>query len=208
MPLPRQLDAIEIRVLGALMEKEQATPEYYPLTLNALLAACNQKNNRSPVLDLAEHTVREALERLAHEVLVWRSEGVRVERWRHSTARRWELDPPAKALLTLLMLRGPQTAAELKSRAERMHVFSTLEEAEQVLARMAAGGDPLVTLLARRPGQVEPRWMHLLGGPVAEAPEPVVETAAGSLATRVERLEQEVASLGERLAALVAQLGG
>ena len=207
MPLPRQLDALEIRVLGALMEKEQATPEYYPLTLKALLAACNQKNNRAPVQDLAEHTIREALERLAHEVLVWRSEGARVERWRHNTTRRWELDPPAKALLTLLMLRGPQTAAELKSRAERMHAFSTVEEAEQVLARMAAGSDPLVTLLARRPGQVEPRWMHLLGGPPAEATEPVGERPAEGLAERVAWLEAQVAELTERLDTLLARLG-
>ncbi len=161
--IPRPLDAVEVRVLGALLEKEQTTPELYPLTVNALLAACNQKTNREPVLQLSEAAVWEALERLRQEVLVWRSEGARAERWKQSVSRRWGLDAAGKALMTLLLLRGPQTAGELRSRSDRLHAFASLEEVEETLRRLAATEEPLVAELPRRAGQKETRWTHLVG---------------------------------------------
>ena len=138
--LARKLDAVEIRVLGSLLEKEQTTPEACPLTMNALLAACNQKTNREPVTQLSEDQIDGALERLRQEVLVWRTESARSERWQQSVVRRWGLDRAGKALLTLLFLRGAQTAAELRSRSERLHPFASTEEVEAALARLAAEG--------------------------------------------------------------------
>src|SRR6185503_19179095 len=111
--IPRALDPVEIRVLGSLMEKQLATPEYYPLTVNALVAACNQKSNREPVMELGESEVQKALDRLQDEKLVWRVLGGRATRWEHNLDANLQLDHRAKALLTLLLLRGPQTAGEL-----------------------------------------------------------------------------------------------
>src|SRR5262245_4411211 len=116
MALHRKLTAHEIRVLGCLLEKEQTTPDQYPLTVNTLIAASNQKTNRAPVLELSETEVVGALDSLRHEALAWRSEGARSERWEHLLDRRWSLDKPAKAVITLLLLRGPQTPAELRGR--------------------------------------------------------------------------------------------
>ena len=168
--LPRRLDAIECRVLGALLEKEQATPEYYPLTLNALVAACNQKTNREPVMELDEGEVSAALDRLRKNVLVWSSEGARSDRWRHALDRRWRLGPATKAVVTLLLLRGPQTAGELRTRSERLHRFATPAEVEAALGELAAGREPLARELPRRPGQKENRWTHLAGEEPAAAP--------------------------------------
>lgn len=202
--IPRKLDPTEVRILGALLEKEQTTPELYPLTVNALLAACNQKTNREPVMGLTENEVWEALDRLRQDVLVWKSEGARAERWKQSVSRRWGLDAPGKALMTLLLLRGPQTGGELRARSERMHAFASLEEVEAALHRLAAMDEPLVAELPRRPGHKETRWTHLVGD-VAEADEAEEERAAAgsepgaparpSLASRVERLEETVAQL-------------
>ena len=122
----RELDATEVRVLGALMEKEQTTPDYYPMTINAVIAACNQKSNREPVTELSETQVVEALDLLRKDVLAWRSDGARVERWSQSISRRLELSSASKAILTLLMLRGPQTPGQLRSRSGRLHSFSEL----------------------------------------------------------------------------------
>lgn len=213
--IPRPLDAVEVRVLGALLEKEQTTPELYPLTVNALLAACNQKTNREPVLQLSEAAVWEALERLRQEVLVWRNEGARAERWKQSVSRRWGLDPGGKALMTLLLLRGPQTAGELRSRSERLHAFASLEEVEETLRRLAATEEPLVAELPRRAGQKETRWTHLVG----ETAEPSASVASESedatpaapprqpLADRVARLEDLVAQLTRDLDELKSLLG-
>ncbi len=205
---PRELDPVEIRVLGSLLEKQQATPEYYPLTVNALLAACNQKSNREPVMSLTEGDVRAALNRLRDDVLVWSSSGARVERWEHNLDRRLELDAGSRAVLTVLMLRGPQTTGELRSRTERLHPFDTPREVEEVLRRLAAGPEALVAELGRRPGQKESRWAHLLAGTLHE---PVAEerprtAAAGGLGERVAQLEAEVAALAEALEALRAHL--
>ena len=204
--IPRQLDSVEIRVLGVLLEKEQTTPEACPLTVNSVLAGANQKTNRDPVMEVAEGQVVEALERLRQEVLVWRTEGARSEKWQQSVVRRWGLDRAGKALMTLLLLRGAQTPGELRTRSERMHPFASVQEVEEALQRMAGIDEPLVRELPRRPGQKENRWIHLVGE-IVEAPEPVVAEAperpsAGGLSARVERLEELVA----RLAADVDEL--
>ncbi len=218
--IPRPLDAVEVRVLGALLEKEQTTPELYPLTVNALLTACNQKTNREPVLQLSEAAVWEALERLRQEVLVWRSEGARAERWKQSVSRRWGLDAAGKALMTLVLLRGPQTAGELRSRSERLHAFASLEEVEETLRRLAAMEEPLVAELPRRAGQKETRWAHLVGEASVEAERAAPSATASAsedaapaaptrqpLADRVARLEDLVAQLTRDLDELKSLLG-
>lgn len=203
----RQLDPIETRVLGSLLEKEQATPEAYPLTVNALLAACNQKTNRDPVTQLTETEVTDALDRLRQEVLVWRTEGARTERWKQSVSRRWGLDSGGKALITLLLLRGAQTVGELHARSERLHAFASLDEVENALRRLSGEAEPLVREIPRRPGQKENRWVHTVGElfEPAEVPEP--ESATGTprpspLAERVAKLEETVARLSADLAEL------
>lgn len=196
--------------MGSLLEKQQTTPEYYPLTLNALVAACNQKSNREPAMELVPGDVREALERLRADVLVWPVEGARAERWEHNADRSWELDPPAKAIVTELLLRGPQTPGELRGRGERMYAFGSLGEVESVLRRLAAGPEPLVVELPRAPGQKEARWAHLLGEP-PDVSAPVVavpRASGGELGERVARLEERMLTLEERLEALLARLGG
>src|SRR5262245_46536628 len=194
--IPRQVGAVEIRVLGSLLEKEQTNPETVPLTVNALIAACNQKTNREPVMQLSETQVVEALDRLRQEVLVWRTEGARTERWQQSVVRRWGLDRAGKALMTPLLLRGPQTPGALRARREGRDPLATLAGLEEGRARLAGVGEPLVRGLSRRPGQQETRWTHLVGEQAPEAEEPpleAAETAARpSLAARVERLEEEV----------------
>jgi len=207
--LPRPLDATEIRVLGSLMEKQMATPEYYPLTLNALVAACNQKTNREPVLDLAEDEVLKALERLQEEKLAWKVMGGRALRFDHNLDRVWHLTKPEKALLALLFLRGPQTAGELRGRSDRLHAFESVAEVEQALRDMSAESEPLVAPLPRRPGQKEERWSHLAGGAVeAAAPEEHEPQAhAEPLSVRLARLEQQVSALAAEFSALKSKLG-
>jgi len=204
MKLPRVLDPVEIRVLGSLLEKEQTTPDAYPLSVNALRSACTQRSNRDPVMDLEAGDVDGALDRLHEEVLVWPVEGARVVRWRHNLDRRWELDPPTKAVLTVLLLRGPQTPGELRSRTDRMHAFDTTDDVERALGRLATGDDPLVAQLARRPGQKESRWAPLVGGPPSDdgpaGPPTVTPGDTGpSLRDRVAELEDRVARLEEAL---------
>jgi uncharacterized protein YceH (UPF0502 family) len=208
--IPRQLNPIEIRVLGTLLEKEQTTPEACPLSVNALLAGCNQKTNREPVMDLTEGQVVDALERLRQDVLVWRSEGARTERWQQSVVRRWGLDRAGKALMTLLLLRGPQTAGELRTRSERMQSFASLEEVEEALRQMAAIDEPLVVEQPRRPGQKETRWIHLVGEipepRPAELPEPPQPSATGRAVSQGPSLAQRVESLEETVRRLSAEL--
>lgn len=207
--IPRRLDPVEIRVLGALLEKQQATPEYYPLTLNALVAACNQKSNRDPVTDLSAGEVEAALDRLRKFVFVWKVGGSRAERWEQNVERAWRLDAATKAVTTLLLLRGAQTPGELRARSERLHEFATLGEVESALAKLAEGLDPLVAELPRAPGQKEARWMHLVGGPaedVAPASSPHVERP-DPLASRVALLEEQVAALSRELSDLKRKLG-
>ena len=216
----RKLDPIEVRVLGALMEKEVTTPDNYPLTINAVIAACNQRSNRSPVLQLTETEVVEALDRLREDVLTWRVDGARAEKWKHSLDRRWELNSASKAIICLLMLRGPQTAGELKSRSGRLHDFASLAEVEETLEEMASRFDALTEQLARMPGQRETRWRHIVladefaeaeeaAAPVAAAapaPAPAPEPTGPSAMDRLVELEETVGRLGSRVETLESEL--
>jgi len=208
MKIPREFDPTELRVLGALLEKEQATPEYYPLTLNALVAACNQRSNREPVMRLDRSEVVSALQRLHDDVLVWSSRGARSERWRHSLDRRWELEAPTKAIMTLLLLRGPQTPGELRGRSERLHHFASPAEVEHALHQLADDPDPLVIQLQRQPGQKEARWAHLLAGTPVPAQQPEQPSSIPARGQhRVEELELRVSRLETIVAKLTAALG-
>ena len=212
----RELETTEVRVLGALMEKEQATPDYYPMTVNSLIAACNQKSNREPVTELSETEVVEALERLRRDVLAWRGEGARVERWSQSISRRLELTAPSKAILTLLMLRGPQTPGQLRARSGRLHAFADLGEVEATLREMAEGDAPLVVELERRPGTKESRWAHRLGAEPEEeladlpavAPAAPRPAAGPGLGERLEKVERRLEELARELVRLRQELGG
>ena len=207
--IPRILDPVEIRVLGSLMEKQLATPEYYPLTLNALVAAANQKSNRDPVMELGDEELQRALERLQDEKLVWKVLGGRAVRYDHNLDPVWHLNRKEKALLTLLFLRGPQTAGELRGRSDRLQQFDAVADVEETLRDMAAHSEPLVKQLPRRPGQKEERWAHLAGGAVVEdavAPEPET-TRSEPLSQRVQRLEEQMAMLASELRELKEKLG-
>jgi len=206
----RELDAVEIRVLGCLMEKQMATPEYYPLTVNALVAACNQKSNREPVMELNDGDVQRALDRLQDEKLVWKVMGGRAVRYDHNLDLQWQLDHRSKALLTLLFLRGMQTAGELRGRSDRLHGFDSVAETEETLQWMASSSEPLVREMPRRPGQKESRWTHLLGGAPAIEEEPVVAAAttpSEPLSARVARMEERMAAVEEELRELKRKLG-
>lgn len=208
--LHRMLDPVEIRVLGSLMEKQLATPEYYPLTLNALVAACNQKSNREPVMDLDESEVEAALDRLQHEKLVWRVMGGRAVRFDQNLDTVWHLNRKEKALLTLLFLRGSQTAGELRGRSERLYAFESIDEVEGMLRDMAGHSEPLVRELPRQPGQKEKRWTHTVGGAAPNSVAPAETDAAVAhepLPVRVQRLEDQVAALTAQLQQLRAKLG-
>lgn len=190
------LDASEVRVLGSLMEKEATTPEYYPLSLNALVNACNQKSNRDPVVSYDEDTVMDALDRLREKRLSLTITGNgRVHKYAQRISETWNLGRRESAVLCVLFLRGPQTLGEIKDRGERMHTFADLAETEAVLEKLAAWPDgALVRKLPRQPGQKEQRYVHLLSG------EPDVESyAEGSAAapapTRVEKLENDLTAL-------------
>ncbi len=203
--VPRALDPIERRVLGALLEKEQATPDHYPLSLNALFAACNQKSNREPVMALTEAEVQGALDRLLADVLVWRSDSGRVRKWSHNVERRWHTGPEGKALLTLLLLRGPQTPGELRGRSGRLHEFADVSEVHEALAVLAGGKEPLAAELPRQPGQKESRWTDLLSGEPeggtapSQPPAPAQPGPTRGLADRVVELEERVRELERRL---------
>jgi uncharacterized protein YceH (UPF0502 family) len=209
--VPRTLDPVEVRVLGALMEKQLTTPEYYPLTLNALSAASNQKSNRDPVMELGENEIQRALERLQDERLVWKVLGGRATRYDHNLDTVWHLNRKEKALMTLLFLRGPQTAGEMRGRSDRLGQFESVAEVEETLRDMAAHSDPLVQQLARRPGQKEERWAHTTGGAIVEDALPAAEERSESrgepLSARVQRLEEQVATLTAELRELKGKLG-
>ena len=210
--LPRPLDAVEIRVLGALLEKQQATPEYYPLTLHALVAACSQKSNRDPVSEFSAGDVEAALSRLREHVLVWKTGLSRAEKWEQNVDKRWQLDAPAKAVMTLLLLRGEQTPGELRGRSDRLHPFATTRDVEAALEKLAAGPEPLVAELPRRPGQKETRWTHLVAGPVEGTRSPAAHTARASgapipaVSNPLDALASRVAALEERMTAMSREL--
>jgi len=188
------LNEIEVRVLASLIEKESTTPEYYPLSLNALTLACNQKTNRDPVVSFGEDTVSEALDSLRAKKLARSVAGSRVVKYEHSFLEVFNLGRRELALLCTLMLRGPQTVGELRDRSDRMRSFSDLEEVEACLeGLMHWEPAPLVTRLARQPGTKEPRYRHLLSGEAAEPPAPKARTA--TLEEQVEALRQDLHEL-------------
>ncbi|MBW4040170.1 MAG: DUF480 domain-containing protein [Acidobacteria bacterium] len=211
-----ELKVVEARVLGVLIEKEINTPEYYPLSLNATVHACNQKSSREPVMELTEADVRTALFDLDQMGLVRTIAESRATKFEHKvrdgvgqpSLRRDEV-----AVLCLLLLRGPQTSAELRARTERMYAFDDNAAVMATLERMAGRAEPLVQLMQRQPGSREARWVHLLSGPVSEAAlvgssrargetREVGEAGGVSLAERVEALEEMVLALEQRLFAL------
>jgi len=200
--MKKTLNPIEIRVLGSLMEKELATPEYYPLSLNALTNACNQKTNRSPVLSLDEQTVSSALRSLKEQRIVYQSDASRVPKYWQAFAKDNNLNNREAALLALLLLRGPQTPGELRSRADNLCSCESLEQVFLALENLITIG--LVAQLPRQPGQKEQRFVHLLADEsgnveqVAAQPEQVKE-ARVSENDRLVELEQTVASLRQEL---------
>jgi len=205
------LNDIEMRVLGCLVEKEMTTPDYYPLTLNALTNACNQKSNRDPVMALEETDVVRALDGLRFKGLAMQAaDGGRVPKYAHALAGKLFLAPPELALLCELLLRGPQTVGELRGRSERMHPFPGLEDVEAVLEELQERQPPLLVKLPRQPGRKEHRFMHLLGGEPQLAEEaPAPEAARLQVMAENERLvnlEGEVAALREEVAALRREL--
>jgi uncharacterized protein YceH (UPF0502 family) len=220
--MPIKMSATEIRVLGALMEKQMTTPEYYPLTLSALMAACNQKSNRDPVMQLDRRDIMQALDALREKHFAWEvaAAGARVPKYRHDVGAVWPLAEGERAVLCGLLLRGPQTAGELRARTGRMHPFGSLEEVETTLRGLASRGEePLVRRLAREPGRRECRYTHLLedaqaarptsepeppepvSGPPAAADEPPLpESRLAALEEEVARLREEVLDIRQRVA--------
>lgn len=212
------LAPVEARVLGVLVEKEKTVPDTYPLSLNALTAGCNQKNNRDPVITATEAEVQDAVDELRRRSLVIESSGSRVMRYAHNVGRVLRVPDQSVAILATLMLRGPQTAGELRINSERLHRFADISSVEAFLEELAARpeehGGALVAKLPRRPGEREQRWAQLLTGPPPAAASvetfgPAVEAATEFrdlvaqvqwLAADVERLRGEVAELRERLA--------
>lgn len=212
-----QLTATEARVIGCLLEKQVTTPEQYPLSVNAVTLACNQKTNREPVMNLAEHEVQEQLDALVkrHYLRTVSGFGNRVtkyeQRFCNSEFGALKLNPAEVALVATLLLRGAQTPGELRTRAARMHEFADMQEVEQALEGLAAREDgPFVLRLAREPGKRESRYMHLFSGEVDTAvttAEAAVPVADETLLARVEALENEVEELKQRLDSLLAHLG-
>ena len=191
------LDAVELRVLGCLVEKQQTTPDQYPLSLNALRLASNQSTNREPVVDYDEATIRSALTRLGDRGWSRLASGPssRVARFRHLLDDALDLTPSQLALLALLMLRGPQTAAELRTRAERLYPFASVADVEAALTTLAER--ELVLRLPRRHGERGERWTQLLGGEPGEEPATPVAPQASSLEQRLADLEERVSRLEE-----------
>jgi uncharacterized protein YceH (UPF0502 family) len=192
-------DAVELRVLGCLIEKQRTTPEQYPLSLNSLRLAANQTTNRDPVVDYDERTIRAALDKLGDRgwTRLASGPGSRTAKFRHLLDEALGLTPSQLALLAVLMLRGPQTLGELRTRSERLYSFSSMEDVAQRLDELAER--ELVARLPRRPGEREERWMQQLGGEAPPAETVEVAAPSSDLEARVARLERELAELRERL---------
>ncbi|HKE07630.1 MAG TPA: YceH family protein [Candidatus Acidoferrum sp.] len=209
-----QLSEAEVRVLGALVEKETTTPDYYPLSLNALVNACNQKSNRDPVMTLDEDAVRQALRSLSEQALVRSAGGdSRVAKFEHRLNELYNFHRHEIAVLCVLLLRGPQTPGELRNRAERMHAFEDLEAVHSALHHLMRREPPLAKILPRQPGTKESRYMHLLSGDAAPAEqvqtqhaaemrEPVGNARDGE---RIAQLESEIVELRRELETLREQ---
>jgi uncharacterized protein YceH (UPF0502 family) len=210
--MPTILTDIEIRVLGSLVEKQVTTPEYYPLSLNALSLACNQKNNRNPVTSYTEAQVEQALETLREKNLAYVFYGStsRVPKYKHVLPEVMHLSHAEVAVMSVLMLRGPQTPGELRGNASRFHEFTGLDQIEQTLNELITRDEPLVARLPRQPGQKEVRFAHLLSGDIdleslpTEA-EHVVATPKRSSHEQIERLEQRVDALDKEVESLRQQ---
>ncbi len=210
------LNEIECRVLGSLVEKDITTPDYYPLSLNALLNACNQKNNREPVMTLDEAAVRQALSSLQQQRMAGPATGAdsRVPKFEHRLQEVFNFDRREIAVVCVLLLRGPQTPGELRGRSDRLYHFETLEDVVSTLDRLAQREPPLISVLPRQPGTKESRYMHLFSGEssehlVAQPPSPTSDGARNSSVSgtdRVSRLESEVAALRQELADIREQL--
>ena len=198
------LSAVAARVLGSLVEKEITTPEYYPLSLNALLNACNQKNNREPVMNLDEDQIRQALHALEDHGLAGVARGTesRVAKYEHRVQEVFNFTRGEIAVMSVLLLRGPQTPGELRGRGERMHRFEELGDVQATLQRLMQRDPPLVKGLSRQPGTKEARYAHLLAGEPAEAA--FTEPAAESPATT--HLQADIAALRREVAELRAQV--
>jgi uncharacterized protein YceH (UPF0502 family) len=216
-PVPT-LSLIETRVLGTLVEKQHTVPDAYPLTLNSLVSGCNQKTSRSPVMEATETEVQAALDSLKSANLVIETSGGRVSRYSHNFERVLQVPSQSAAILTSLMLRGPQTAGELRISCERLHSFSDISAVEAFLAELAArAAGALVVQLPRLPGARENRWAHLLSGPpmleipaVAAAPKPAADVSLGEVAAlkaNIARLEAEMASMKALLERIRSELG-
>jgi uncharacterized protein YceH (UPF0502 family) len=210
------LTLVEARVLGTLMEKARTVPDSYPMTLNSLVAGCNQKSSRDPITNLRESEVQEALDGLKRRSLAFTARGNRVDRWEHNFQRAMVVPEQSAVLLGLLMLRGPQTAGELRIHSERWYRFADISSVEAFLEelrdRNEDRGGALVVQLPRAPGAREARWAHLLCGPVDVAalsvqPLPRSDGPDDGLASRIAALEEEVAQLRASLTELRTQLG-
>jgi uncharacterized protein YceH (UPF0502 family) len=214
------LSLLETRVLGVLVEKEHTVPDTYPLSLNALTLGCNQKNNRHPIIEARESDVQAVVDALRMRSLVIESSGARVTRYSHNVGRVLRIPEQSVALLAVLMLRGPQTAAELRTSTERMHKFADVSSVEAFLDELAArspeAGGALVLKLARAPGERESRWVHLLSGPVEQrksepaapvAPVDLALTDLNALRAQHHQLAAEVAELRAQMARMAAELG-
>lgn len=199
----------ELRVLGVLIEKSMCTPEYYPMTLNAITLACNQKNNRDPVTSLTEGEVGSALHGLTQWQLASQAEpdrGSRVNRFRHEVEKRFGWDSPQRAIMAELMLRGPQTLGELKSRASRMTPLHASDHLQEIVNGFTHSDPPMVVELPRQPGQSTARFAQLLGGEVTAAAAPAPAIRPGGTGDRSPTLESRVARLEARIAEIEARL--
>jgi hypothetical protein len=209
----RALTPTEARVLATLMEKARTVPDSYPLSLNAVVTGCNQKSSREPVLNVSEAEAQEALDELKRLNLVFESSGSRVARWEHNFQRGIGVPEQSAVLLGLLMLRGPQTAGELRINSERWYRFADISSVEAFLEEMRERpeekGGPLVVKLPRAAGAREARWAHLLCGPVEmdDAPAAGSQAPSGGLESRIAALESDVAQLRATVENLCAQLG-
>jgi uncharacterized protein YceH (UPF0502 family) len=203
--MTRQLSLLETRVLGTLYEKQHTVPDSYPLTLNSLVSGCNQKTSRSPVMEVSEAEVQAALDSLKGANLVMETSGGRAQRYSHNVERVLQVPSQSAAILTVLMLRGPQTAGELRINCDRLHSFADISAVQGFLDELAARpAGPLVVELPRLPGARENRWAHLLSGtPKMEIP----PAAKEDLSATVAKLEGEVAALKELVARIAKQLG-
>ncbi|MBL8350452.1 MAG: YceH family protein [Burkholderiaceae bacterium] len=205
--MARALTPLEARVLGVLVEKQATVPDTYPLSLNALVAGCNQKTARDPVIEAGDADVLAAIDGLKSMSLVFETSGGRVSKYEHNAARGLNVPAPAAALLAVLMLRGPQTAAELRANVERIHRFADIAAVEAVLSELADRYPPRALLLPRAPGAREPRWAHLLCGEVQmTAPrEPMGASDADPISVgELVALKAELARQGSELAELRA----